>query len=193
MIIKVSLGFLTLFLTGYAGRDQNISAQNTFKNEAEGNTAVSGSFSIHEKANSTSRNSVIGYAGIDKQIGNTKLNTEIMIENNKEILTRANEAVSRGDYETFLSYCTEDTHWTFVGDETLEGKEAVRQYMAKVYLEPPVFDVDTLIGEGDFVTVVGKISLKDKDGKTSHYSYCDVWRFRDGKLAELKAFVIEAE
>jgi uncharacterized protein len=26
-----------------------------------------------------------------------------------------------------------------------------------------------------------------------HYSYCDVWRFRDGKMVELKAFVIKTE
>jgi ketosteroid isomerase-like protein len=32
--------------------------------------------------------------------------------------------------------------------------------------------------------------MKDEDGKMVDYSYCDVWRFRDGKMAELKAFVI---
>jgi predicted ester cyclase len=52
-----------------------------------------------------------------------------------------------------------------VADETLQGKEAVRQYMAKAYVEPPKFKVDNLISEGDFVTAVGNISLKDKNGK----------------------------
>lgn len=116
-----------------------------------------------------------------------------MIENNKEILTKANAAITEGDYEGFLSFCTEDTVWTFVGDETLKGKEAVRQYMSRAYLEPPKFDVDHLIGEDDFVTAVGKISMKDKNGKTDHYLYCDVWQFRDGKMAELKAFVVKTE
>jgi len=114
-----------------------------------------------------------------------------MIQNNKEILTTANAHVTNGNYEEFLSFCTDDTLWTFVGDETLQGKEAVRQYMAKTYVEPPKFEVEHLIGDGNFVTAVGKINLKDKNGKTTQYSYCDVWRFQDGKLAELKAFVIE--
>ena len=35
---------------------------------------------------------------------------------NKDVLTRANAAVSAGDYEGFLSFCSADTHWTFVGD-----------------------------------------------------------------------------
>ena len=113
--------------------------------------------------------------------------------NNKETLEKANEAVTNGDNEGFLVFCTEDVKWTFVGDQTLEGKEAIRQYMAATYVEPPKFDVENLICEDDYVTAVGKISLKDGQGKSIHYSYCDVWRFKDGKMAELKAFVIETK
>jgi uncharacterized protein (TIGR02246 family) len=114
-----------------------------------------------------------------------------MSKNNKDILERANAAITRGDYEGFLSYCTEDTEWEFVGDKTLQGKDAVRRYMAEVYEEPPKFRVENLIAEGEFLTAIGTISLKDEQGKMVNYSYCDVWRFRDGKMAELKAFVIE--
>jgi len=109
---------------------------------------------------------------------------------NKAILEKANAAVTAGDNEGFLIFCTNDTKWTFVGDRTLEGKEAVREYMAEAYIEPPKFMVENLIAEGDFVTAVGKISMKDEKGKMAEYSYCDVWRFKDGKMAELKAFVI---
>lgn len=112
--------------------------------------------------------------------------------NNKEILQKANEAVTKGDNEGFLSFCTDDTEWTFVGDKTLQGKQAVREYMGKAYLEPPKFMVEHLIAEGEFVTATGEISMKDKDGKTIVYAYCDVWKFRDGKMAALKAFVIES-
>jgi ketosteroid isomerase-like protein len=116
-----------------------------------------------------------------------------MTEHNKDILEKANEAITEGDHEGFLSFCTDDTVWTFIGDQTLRGKEAVRQYMAKAYIEPPKFIVENLIAEGDFVTALGKISLKDSDGKMVDYSYCDVWRFSNGKMAELKAFVIETD
>lgn len=109
----------------------------------------------------------------------------------KAILIAANAAITNGDNEGFLSFCTDDTEWTFVGEQTFKGKEAVRQYMAVAYVEPPKFLVENLIAEGAFVTAIGKISMKNEDGKTVDYSYCDVWRFRDGKMAELKAFVIE--
>lgn len=110
--------------------------------------------------------------------------------NNKAILQEANAAIMRGDIEGFLSHCTDDTIWEFVGDQTLKGKDAVRQYMKKTYIEPPKFDVVDLIADDDFVTAVGNITLKDDSGTNVTYAYCDVWRLRDGKLAELRAFVV---
>ncbi len=109
---------------------------------------------------------------------------------NKEVLQKANEAVTAGDNEGFLTFCTDDTKWIFVGDKTLNGKQAVREYMQTAYIEPPQFNVEHLIAEGDFVTAVGKISMKNDNGKLIDYSYCDVWRFKNGKMAELHAFVI---
>lgn len=111
--------------------------------------------------------------------------------NNKEILQKANSLITKGDYEGFLSFCTEDTKWSFVGDQILNGKDEVREYMEKAYVEPPKLMVDHLIAENDFVTAVGKISMKNRDGETLEYFYCDVWKFKNNKMEELTAFVIE--
>lgn len=116
-----------------------------------------------------------------------------MSEKNKAILEEANAHVSAGDYEKFFDYCTEDTEWNFVGNKVLKGKEAAREWMLGEYTEPPVNNVADLIAEGDFLTAVGDISVKEKDGKINHYSYCDVWKFRGDKLDKLKAFVIEID
>ncbi len=62
-----------------------------------------------------------------------------MSTQNKEILESANSAITKGDYEGFLSFCSDDVTWIFVGDQTLTGKEAVREYMARTYLEPQSF------------------------------------------------------
>ncbi|MCS3531684.1 nuclear transport factor 2 family protein [Chryseobacterium sp. JUb7] len=110
---------------------------------------------------------------------------------NKTILEKANAAIAEGDHETFLSYCTENTIWTFAGDQILSGKEEVRRYIADAYRKPPKFNVDHLIGEGDYVTAVGTISLFNEDSEWTEYHYCDIWKFEAGKMAELKAFVIE--
>jgi ketosteroid isomerase-like protein len=113
-----------------------------------------------------------------------------MSEKNKAILEKGNAAITAGNNEGFLAFCADDTEWTFVGDKTLKGKEAVRQWMASAYIEPPKFTVAHLIAEGEFVTAVGDLTMKDEDGQVAHYSYCDIWRFRAGAIVELRAFVI---
>ena len=110
---------------------------------------------------------------------------------NATILHKANEFVKKGNYESFLAYCTQDTKWVFVGERILEGRDKVREYMKEFYLEPPVFTVEKTIEDGSYVTVTGEITLKAANGTYNHYDYCDVWRFENGKIAELKAFVIE--
>jgi len=108
---------------------------------------------------------------------------------NREILEQANQAFSRRNYEEFLAYCTEDTTWTYVGDRTLEGKDKIREYLATAYHES-TFQTEKFIEEGEYLVAIGWIKMKDKEWKLKSYSFCDVWKFRDGKMAELKAFVI---
>lgn len=109
---------------------------------------------------------------------------------NREILEKANQAFSEGNYEDFLSYCTEDTKWIYVGDRILEGKDKVREYLATAYGES-TFGLEKFIEEGEYLVAIGWINMKDKEGKMMRYSVCDVWKFRDGRMAELKAFVIK--
>jgi uncharacterized protein len=114
-----------------------------------------------------------------------------MSQKHKDILIKGNAAISNGNNEGFLEHCTDDTQWIFVGERTLNGKQEVREYMAAMYKEPPRFTVHNLIAEGDYLTAVGEITMKDEQGISTKYSYCDVWRFREDKLAELRAFVVK--
>lgn len=62
--------------------------------------------------------------------------------------------------------------------------------MATSYQQPPNFDLERFIAEDEYVTALGTIMLPDQDGGAEvKYAYCDVWQFRDGKMAGLKAFV----
>lgn len=115
-----------------------------------------------------------------------------MSKANKFVLETANQAISEGNIEGFLSLCTEDLEWTTVGKETIKGKDAVRQWMKSAYVEPPRFSVTDLVAEDDLVTAIGEIAVKDEQGKWVRSFYCDVWRFRDGKMTQLRAFVIDA-
>ncbi len=113
-----------------------------------------------------------------------------MSNTHKEILTKANEAIAQRDFDGFLVHCTDDTVWNFVGERTLRGKDAVRRWMAETYKEPPRFSVREMIAEGEYLAVLGEITLQDENARERTSSYCDVWRFENGRLAELNAFVI---
>lgn len=113
-----------------------------------------------------------------------------MSQNAKESLQSANAAITSGDHEAFLQHCTEDTHWIFLGDVTLRGKDEVRAWMKENYKEPPKFKVNNMIADDRFVVAIGTITTKDADGNEIENDYCDVWEFRDGKMAGLRAFVI---
>jgi ketosteroid isomerase-like protein len=113
---------------------------------------------------------------------------------NKEIVAKVNAAFAEGSVEGFLSFCADDVAWTMVGDTTVKGKDAIRQWMASMgNMEPPKFTVTHVIAEGDFVMAHGDMIMKDKDGKVVPYAYCDIYRFQGDKIVELRAFVIETE
>jgi uncharacterized protein len=116
-----------------------------------------------------------------------------MSAKNKEIVEKVNASFDEGNMESFLSFCTDDVVWTIIGEKTVAGKDAIRQWMASMDIESPKFTVTNVIGEGDFVTAYGDMTLKDKEGKTVPYSFCDIYQFRGGKIVELKSFLVKTE
>jgi uncharacterized protein len=116
-----------------------------------------------------------------------------MSDKNKEIIEKINAAFTGGSTEGFLSFCAEDVTWTMVGDKTVKGKDAIRKWMGSMNIEPPKFTVNKVIADGDFGMAYGDMTMKEKDGKTAPYSYCDVYRFQGGKVIELTSFVIKTE
>jgi len=112
---------------------------------------------------------------------------------NKEVVEKVNAAFARSDIEAFLAFCADDFVWTMVGEKIVQGKDGIREWMGSGPAEPPTFSVDAVVGEGDFVSAFGDMTMKEKDGSVGSYSYSDVYRFRGDKIAELKAFVIRTD
>jgi uncharacterized protein (TIGR02246 family) len=113
--------------------------------------------------------------------------------NTKAIVEKVNAAFAQNNPEGFLSQCADDVTFTMVGDKTVKGKDAVRKWMASMGGEAPKFTVQQVIAEGDLATSYGDMTMKEKDGTTASYAYCDIYRFRGDKIAELKAFVMKTE
>lgn len=111
------------------------------------------------------------------------------MKGNQEILEKINEAIRNGNYDLMVDYCHDDTHWLFVGEQEIKGKEAVKKYLKDAYLVPPKFTQNFFV-DGNYVIATGEISLLDENSQWKTSSYCDIWKFEDEKIVELKAFVI---
>lgn len=83
---------------------------------------------------------------------------------NRETLEKANKAFCNGDYEELLTYCTEDTKWTYIGDCTLDGKENVHEFLLSAYADT-TFGIEKYVEDGDTIITIGRIKLMNKNGK----------------------------
>ncbi len=110
------------------------------------------------------------------------------------IIERFNEAFNRHDVDAVMANMTEDcvfenTNPTPDGAR-YEGAAAVRAYWVKFFTNNPDarFEAEEIIAAGDRC-VVRWIYRKTKDGKPWHLRGVDVFRVRDGKVAEKFSYV----
>ena len=117
-----------------------------------------------------------------------------MAANRKEIVQQINDGFRANDLEKVLSFCTDDLVWTMVGDTTVQGKDAIRKWMASMNPQPPQFTIQSAVAEGEFVITRGDMTMPDKkNGASIPYTFCDIYRFAGDKVAELTAFVIRTD
>jgi ketosteroid isomerase-like protein len=117
-----------------------------------------------------------------------------MAANRKEIVQRINEAFAENDFDKVLSFCADDITWTMVGDTTVRGKDAIRKWMASMDPQPPQFTIHQTVAEGDLVVTRGDMLMQQKkNGPSIPYTFCDIYRFKGDKVAELTAFVIRTD
>src|SRR5688572_10855619 len=121
-----------------------------------------------------------------------------MSETNKEIVTKANALLAEGNTEGFLQFFAKGVKWTLLAGEPkiLNGIDAVRGFMRESTKEgaaPPTFTVDNLIADGDTAVSNGDMTMEGKDGEKAPSAYCDIYKFRDGLIAELLTFIAKTE
>jgi ketosteroid isomerase-like protein len=112
-----------------------------------------------------------------------------------EVIERFNEAFNRHDVDAIMALMTEDC----VFEDTqprpdgtrYEGQAAVRGYWERFFASSPQahFETEDLFAGGDRCAVRWRYTWVDKDGQTGHVRGVDVFRVRDGKVAEKLSYV----
>ena len=115
-----------------------------------------------------------------------------MSQENKRIVEEINNAFTEGDTEGFLKHCADDAKWVMEGGATTTGVSAIREFMSQMEgHEPPKFTVNKLIGEGDSVICYGEMTMEVPAEQAGKYSYSDAYTFANGKVTELRSFVVK--
>ena len=109
-------------------------------------------------------------------------------------VNRFNEAFNRHDVEAVMEAMTADCVFEntspFPDGTRLEGHADVRAYWEKFFQGSPTakFETEDIFAAGNRCTVRWVYS-KTKDGKPWHIRGVDVFRVRDGKIAEKLSYV----
>ena len=117
---------------------------------------------------------------------------------NKHLLQRIYEELSKGNVQTLLENLAEDIQWTIIGTTVLSGSSHGKQEVidhllkplrARLADSPIVFSLDRFIAEGEYVVMQAHGRATSKSGKPYNNTYCIVCRIVDGKVKEMTDYI----
>ena len=115
--------------------------------------------------------------------------------NTMDAVERFNEAFALHDVSAVMKAMTEDCVFenTFPAPDgkRYEGRDAVRGFWEDFFRSSPTaeFDVEEMFAQDDRCVVRWLYRWKDADGKPGHVRGVDIYRVRDGKVAEKLSYV----
>lgn len=120
--------------------------------------------------------------------------TDDAVAANIALVHKADAAVNARDIEGFLALMTDDVIWesTSPPDGTrLEGKAAVRAGGEAFVSSSPNarFEGEEVVATADRAFARWTYHWVDESGTAGHVRGVDVYRFRDGKIAEILSYV----
>jgi ketosteroid isomerase-like protein len=112
-----------------------------------------------------------------------------------DVIDRFNEAFNRHDVDAIMELMTGDCVFENTypppDGERFEGRQSVRAFWDRLFASSPNarFDSEDIFAGGDRCTVRWVYTWTDVEGKRGHVRGVDVFRVRDGKVAEKLSYV----
>ncbi|MGH6787278.1 MAG: nuclear transport factor 2 family protein [Novosphingobium sp.] len=115
------------------------------------------------------------------------------VDQNKQIIARAMDAMAQGDTAPFGALMHPDFVWTATGTNSwageFKGLETVRRELLGPlfanFTSKYVNRAINILGDDDFVVVEARAHAMTKSGKPYDQAYCFVIRMREGKMMSL--------
>ncbi|WP_027963629.1 nuclear transport factor 2 family protein [Halalkalibacillus halophilus] len=113
-----------------------------------------------------------------------------------EFFKEFNKAFMTGNIEFILESVTDDVTWTMVGQDTIEGKEDLKEALSNMgdssHFE---LEIHHTITHGLEASVDGTIKVKHAGSdEVKTYGFCDVYKLnkhKEGKIKELTSYVVK--
>jgi ketosteroid isomerase-like protein len=112
-----------------------------------------------------------------------------------EVIQRFNDAFNRHDVDAVMATMTEDCVFENTtpppDGERYHGQAAVRAFWERFFASSPqaIFETEDMFAGGERCVVCWLYRWVEQDGKRGHVRGVDVFRVRDGKVAEKLAYV----
>ena len=115
---------------------------------------------------------------------------------NKKTVRQIYEAMERGDRSVFAEAVHPDYVWRLAGRYSWAGSFEGQDNVRRKLLRPLFNQFETeyranavnLIAEGEFVVAEVRGDVMTKSGARYDNEYCFIFRFRDGKIAEITEY-----
>jgi ketosteroid isomerase-like protein len=120
---------------------------------------------------------------------------DLMTEATLQTVQAFNDALNRHDVDAVMALMTDDcvfeNTWPAPDGERYEGQAAVRGFWERLIAGSPAahFAIEDLFAAGDRATQRWRYTWVDAQGVSGHIRGVDVFRVRDGKVAEKFAYV----
>lgn len=117
-------------------------------------------------------------------------------KDNKATVKAFYAAGDSGELDRALGLLADNVTWTNIGSTDFSGTFSGKEALIAELLEP-VFSrlkggiesrVSNVVAEGDFVVVQSAGTAETVDGRPYNNTYCHVFRFEDGKIAEVTEY-----
>ena len=115
---------------------------------------------------------------------------------NVELVRKIFEEMLAANFQLYLESVTDDLSYTAIGSTAVSGTVRGREENFARYtrmlaaLEGPIkLTPDNIFGEGEFVALQGHGQARTKTGQAYNNTYCLVFRFREGKIADVTEYL----
>jgi len=123
------------------------------------------------------------------------MDTDLLTQSTLETVTRFNEAINAHDLDLTMSLMTEDCVFENTypppDGERFEGQAAVGGFWAEFFESSPNahFEFEETFTSGERAFVRWLYRWQNADGTSGHIRGVDIFRVRDGKVAEKLSYV----